>query len=132
VARIERIGGEPWGHFAQVLQDDSLAGQWLEFSVELRAELDDSHGPPMQATGPTVLIRGRLPTDPTFLGLRILHAQDADPALEPGIHPWRRHALRFEVPKAVALEITVAVQLTHGGWIELRNPSLVAVDAPAE
>lgn len=132
VARIERIGGEPWGYFAQALRDDALAGQWLEFSADLRAELNDSHGEPMQPTGLAVLVRGRLPGDPPMLGMRILHASEADFGLDPGKHPWRRHAYRFQVPEALALEIKVAVQLTHGGWIDVRSPSLVAVDPPAE
>ena len=132
VVRIERVGGEPWGHFAQVLEDDGLAGQWLEFSAELRAELDDSYGEPMQPTGLAVLVRGRLPADPPMLGMRILHASDVDFDLQPGSHGWRRHVYRFQVPEAVSLQVKLAVQLTHGGWIEMRNPSLVAVDAPAE
>jgi hypothetical protein len=132
VARVERIGGEPWGHFSHLLRDDSLAGQWLEFSAEIRGELDDSHGEPMQPTGPSILVRGRLPGDLPMMGARILYASEAEFGLDPGSHPWRRHAYRFQVPEAVALEINTAVQLTHGGWIEIRNPRLVAVEPPAE
>lgn len=132
VARIERIGGEPWGHFAQQLRDDALAGRWFEFSAEIRGELNDSYGEPMQPTGPSVLVRGRLPGDLQMMGLRILYASTAEFGLNPGSYPWRRHAHRFQVPEATSLEITTALQLTHGGWIEVRNPRLVEVDPPEE
>jgi hypothetical protein len=130
-ARIERTGSEPWGVLSQTLPADALAGKTLEWSVELSGELDDRYGPPFEATGLLVSVTGFGPADLPMMGSRHLLTLASEPGLPTGRLTAERHLLRFQIPEGRELQLRVGVQLTRGGVLELRAPSLTVVE-PSE
>jgi len=130
-ARIERTGLEPWGVLSQTLPADALVGKTLEWSAELSGELDDRYGPPFEATGLVVSVTGFGPNDLPMMGTRHLLTLASEPGLPTGALTAERHRLRFQVPEGRELELRVGVQLTRGGVLQIRAPSLTVVE-PAE
>jgi hypothetical protein len=62
-----------------------------------------------------------------MMGRRHLLTLLSDPGVPVGETDWQRYALEFEVPQGRALELIAAVQLSHGGRLRMRAPSLVVL-----
>jgi hypothetical protein len=129
VLSLRRIGVEPWGIIQQQLDANDWAGKTMEFSADLAAELDDSYGAPFDATGLSVSALGFGPGDLPMMGKRILLAATQEPGLDLGEHGWKRHRLRFTLPEATEVDLRLSVQLTYGGELKMRSPSLVIVES---
>lgn len=134
VLRIERIGNEPWGQITQQLSPEDVAahtGAIMEFSVDISADLTDEFGEPMSPTGPSVGIWGYADDTPPhlrgMLGSSLLLSERSPIDLGPGTHDWQRHVIRFQVPDN-ATRLEVAVAMTLGGEIRVRDPHLAVVD----
>ena len=127
VLSLVRVGAEPWGQISQSLPADAWAGKRLRYSVELSAELDLKWGPPLQSTGLSISVMGLGPSDLPMMGRRHLLTLLSDPGVPVGKTDWQRYALEFEVPQGRALELIAAVQLSHGGQLRMRAPSLVVL-----
>jgi hypothetical protein len=121
---IRRIGKEPWGLVSQRVEASGLAGKQLEFSMELAGELEDTYGPALEPAGLVVQVMGRGAADLPMMGKRHLLVMTDDPGLPVGKHGWARRSLRFEMPEARDLELTVGVQMTEGGELRARAPQL--------
>lgn len=132
VLTVEKFGPEPWGQIAQPISAEALKGRTVEFSVDLAGELGASDGsrvnPWQDQTGLSVLIKGYPEGRPNpMMGKTILVDARTDPGLAPGLHEWRRHSLRFQVPKG-ATDIQVAIRMTRNGVLKVRGPSLTVVE----
>lgn len=127
VLSLARVGAEPWGQISQSLPADAWAGKRLRFSVELSAELDLKWGPPLQSTGLSISLMGLGPSDLPMMGRRHLLTLLSDPGVPVGETDWQRYVLEFEVPQGRELQLIAAVQLSHGGRLRMRAPSLVVL-----
>lgn len=121
---IERVGTEVWGEASQTLSAAGLAGQTLEFSAEVRGELDDHSGPPTSPTGIGVRISGVRPGVPAALGPAIFSNQFGEPEIGPRQFDWTLQRVVFEVP-ANATAILLKLRLTMDGELQVRNPRLI-------
>lgn len=125
---IRRTGDEPWGQVTLQLDPRPLAGQELEFSVEVAGDFRFDHeglslGPPgieVIAEGRSADLRQRMMGSQTLLS----ESQSWDVA--EGAYDWTPLALRFVVPET-ASRLRVAVTMTLGGELRVRNPRLVPV-----
>lgn len=132
IASIDRVGHEPWALLAQPIPPEtlpSLAGRRLAFSMDVRARLEnDTFGPPLKPTALTVqtwLRPGSGSSSPLNAMLGPRQAETQRLALPSAAHipDWERYTLEFTVPENVS-RMEVAVMMTSGGRLELRNPSL--------
>jgi hypothetical protein len=134
VLSIQRIGSEPWALMAQRLPNDTmegLVGKTLEFSVDVTADLTDAYGDPMTPTGPQVNVWTHSgdpnPHRRAMAGVTLAITARSPVGLGPGSHPWQRHVIRFQVPENVS-RIEVSLNMTMGGELRARQPSLIIVD----
>jgi len=135
VARIERVGHEPWARLAQEIDREAaaaVAGRRMVFSADLRARLDDRvYGKPIEPSGLMV----RVWREPAG-GNNPMRAMVAAPksriersplAADAHIPDWQRHSIEFDVHANVS-RIEVSVILATGGRLEIRAPSLRLIE----
>lgn len=135
IATIERVGHEPWGRLSQEIDRDAIpafAGRSMAFSADIRAVLDDSqYGKPMEPSGLMVRIwHKRQNAGSTFTAMTAAprsRVERLELAADARIPQWQRHSVFFEVPDKVS-RIEISAILSTGGTLQLRNPSLVAVE----
>jgi len=134
-ARIERVGHEPWSRLSQHIDRKSLpalAGRRMAFSMDIRAELDDSeYGRPIEPPGLVVRIWQETEGDHTLVSALVgsprSQAERLALAADARIPEWQRHALEFELPETVS-RLEISVVMSTGGTLEIRNPSLRVVE----
>ncbi len=134
-AAIERVGHEPWARLSQPIDRESLpalAGRRMAFSMDIRADLDDSEwGRPIEPAGLMVRIWQKAEGNNAFFSAMVgsPRSQVERLALAPDarISEWQRHALEFELPETVS-RLEVSVVMSTGGTLEIRHPSLRVVE----
>lgn len=134
-AMIERVGHEPWARLAQQIDRESLpavAGHRVAFSADIRADLDDSqYGRPIEPSGLVVRIWQEAEGDNNFFNAMIgsprSQVERLELAPDARIPDWQRHVLEFDLPETVS-RLEISAVLSTGGRLELRNPSLRAVN----
>ncbi|MES2817893.1 MAG: hypothetical protein V4812_02775 [Pseudomonadota bacterium] len=133
VLTITRIDEQVWGHLSQRIRGATLQGKTVEFSADLAGTLDSQYGEPMGPTGLMVTVHGKRADQPrSMLGLGILSTHASEPGMAVGENDWRRYSVRFKVPpveEANSIELEVALALTLGGALKVRNPSLQVVSS---
>jgi hypothetical protein len=135
VAAIRRVGPEPWAFFAQTLPEDSieqLAGRRLVFSVELRGQLDTAEwGKPFEPTGLLAKMWQRPGAGGrrahALLGSERSHSERLAIPGDASLPDWKRHTLEFDTPESLS-RLQIAVVMSTGGTLEIRNPSLHIVE----
>lgn len=135
VAAIERVGHEPWARLSQEIDREAIppfAGRRMAFSADIRADLDDSqYGKPIEPSGLMVRIwhkrQGAGSTFSAMVGAPRSQVKRLELAADAQIPQWEPRSVVFSVPKNVS-RIEISAILSTGGRLELRNPSLVAVD----
>ncbi|WP_376696578.1 hypothetical protein [Wenzhouxiangella sp. EGI_FJ10305] len=132
IATIKRTGPEPWSQLVQPVTPehlDSLAGQRLAFSMDIRARLENkTFGPPLEPTALTVRMWNKpAAASAGSLGAMLGSRQAATERLtlpeDAQISDWQRFTLEFTVPADIE-RMEVAAIMASGGRLELRNPAL--------
>lgn len=132
VAAIRRIGAEPWAFLGQTVPEDTinqLAGQRLAFSVELRGRLDSAEwGKPFEPTGLLAKMWQRPGAGAhALLGSERSHSKRLAIPGDASLPDWKRHTLEFDTPETLS-RLQIAVVMSTGGTLELRNPSLHIIE----
>ncbi len=135
IAAIERVGHEPWARLSQEIDKEALstiAGSRVAFSVDIRAHLDDSgYGRPIEPTGLMVRVWQEAGGGATLFNAMVGSSRSKIERLELAadarIPEWQRHVLEVQLPQDVS-RLEVSAILSTGGRLELRNPSLRAVE----
>jgi len=134
-ASIERVGHEPWARLAQEIDRQRLsevAGRRMAFSMDLRADLDDSvYGKPIEPTGLMARVWQKPAAGSSMVSAMVGSPRSRDKRLglapDAQIPQWERRSVEFSVPENVS-RIEVSAILSTGGKLELRNPSLRVID----
>lgn len=132
---LERVGREPWARLAQEIDRQRLheaAGRRMAFSMDLRADLDDSvYGKPIEPTGLMARVWQKPEAGGSMVNAMVSSPRSRDVRLglapDAQIPQWERHSLVFSVPDNVS-RIEVSAVLSTGGKLALRNPSLQVID----
>lgn len=109
---IERVRNEPWALVTQALDDPSLRGKRLRFSIAVRVERSEGGG-----TGPWVVVQG--PMGNLFHQEKPLAASDG----------WQRTTIEFPVG-ATAQVIEVGATMVGGGRACVDDARLEIVSGP--
>ena len=130
VLTLRRVGPEVWGLVSQNVPTAGLEGKTVEFSVDVKANLTDEYGDePFDKTDLQVVLRGVRAGSNALFGKADLVLEQG-PGMDIGERDWHRRALRFRIPaanEASSLELRVSMQLTRGGELWFRDPSLKVV-----
>lgn len=130
VLSLRRVGPEVWGLVSQNVPTAGLEGKTVEFSVDVKASLTNEYGDePFDKTDLQVVLRGVRAGSNALFGKADLVIEQG-PGMDIGERDWHRRSLRFRVPaanEATHLELIVSMQLTRGGDLWFRDPSLKVV-----
>lgn len=135
VATIERVGHEPWARLSQEIDREAIppfAGRRMALSADIRAELDDSqYGKPIEPSGLMVRIWQKRQSAGGTVSAMVAaprsQVERLELAADAQIPQWAPRSVVFDVPENVS-RIEISAILSTGGRLELRNPSLVAID----
>ncbi|WP_157497595.1 hypothetical protein [Gilvimarinus chinensis] len=134
VLRLERTGTEPWGKVFQRFRGEEvlpLLGKTLEFSAEIRAELNDDYGSAMEPPSLMAWAKGFRKGTPPLLGKSTLVSEKALLPELPGEYGWKHYAVTFSLPPETSVsqvELEFSLVLTTGGALEMRGPALIEVE----
>ena len=124
--KLIRTGHEPWGQISQRIATTEFAGERMRYSAWLKASLDDSFEPGFETTGLAISVYGRSANP--MAGSSLLFSRDSAVPVEFGNYGWARHDLEFDLPDH-ASHVEIRFRLTRGGWIKVKHPSLLPIDA---
>ncbi|TXS96181.1 hypothetical protein FV139_01355 [Parahaliea maris] len=127
-AKIEKIATQPWFTLSQGLQATPLRGQTLEYSAELKLDLNEegvNHG---FKVGGGLMMTLRGDPDPVMGGDRLLASEKFEHEPHMGTWDWTPVTLRFTVPEN-ATSVRLGFAQYANGSMEIRKPALYRCSA---
>lgn len=124
VLTFEKVGSESWGLLTQRVDTEELDGKRVEYSAELKLDLDD----PIEAHG--FGYGGGLSLLAKTNNRVVLDSSlDHEPHM--GVHDWQEVRVVIDLPKGIS-SLRVGFLHQAGGKYQVRNPSLHTVTGGCE
>lgn len=122
-ATIEKIATQPWYTMSQSQKARPLRGKIIEYSAEIKLELDDEDLAHAFKPGGGLTLTLRGDPDPVMGGDRLLESKLFEHEPHLGTWDWTPVSMRLAVPEnATNLKVGFAHQAN--GWMAVRNPAL--------